>query len=130
MLLLSPKFKDFILTETSRDYLEGTTAAGKTTVGIFKFMLMVAKSDIKYHVIAGADIGTVEKNVINSERGLLEQFEGITEYYGNGKGNIKFLISSIRHLQELRLFTSVDMIIKNAGRRFSVVSLDVFILMK
>ena len=89
MLLLSPKFKDFILTETSRDYLEGTTAAGKTTVGIFKFMLMVAKSDIKYHVIAGADIGTVEKNVINSERGLLEQFEGITEYYGNGKGNIK-----------------------------------------
>ena len=89
MLLLSPKFKDFILTETVRDYLEGTTAAGKTTVGIFKFMLMVAKSDIKYHVISGTDTGTVEKNVINSERGLLEQFEGIAEYYGNGKGNIK-----------------------------------------
>ena len=52
MLQLSPKFKEFILTETKRDFLEGTTAAGKTTVGIFKFMLMVAKSDIKYHVIA------------------------------------------------------------------------------
>ena len=70
MLKLSPKFKEFILTETKRDFLEGTTAAGKTTVGIFKFMLMVAKSDIKYHVIAGADLGTVEKNVINNERGL------------------------------------------------------------
>ena len=43
MLQLSPKFKEFILTETKRDFLEGTTAAGKTTVGIFKFMLMVAK---------------------------------------------------------------------------------------
>lgn len=88
MLKLSPKFKDFILTETKRDYLEGTTAAGKTTVGIFKFMLMVAKSEIKYHVIAGADLGTVEKNVINAERGLLEQYEGLTEYYNKGKGKI------------------------------------------
>lgn len=89
MLKLSQKFKEFLTTLTEREYLEGTTAAGKTTVGIFKFMLMVARSDIKYHVIAGADLGTVEKNVINSERGLLEQFEGIAEYYGNGKGNIK-----------------------------------------
>lgn len=89
MLILSPKFKDFITTITARDYLEGTTAAGKTTVGIFKFMLMVARSDVKYHIIAGADLGTVEKNVINNERGLLEQFEGLTEYNGKGKGNIK-----------------------------------------
>lgn len=88
MLKLSPKFKDFILTETKRDYLEGTTAAGKTTVGIFKFMLMVAKSNVKYHVIAGVDIGTVEKNIINSERGLLEQYEGLAEYYNKGKGKI------------------------------------------
>lgn len=89
MLKLSPKFKEFITTLVEREYLEGTTAAGKTTVGIFKFMLMVARSNIKYHVISGADLGTVEKNVINSERGLLEQFEGLAEYYGNGKGNIK-----------------------------------------
>lgn len=87
-LLLSPKFKDFLLTETKRDYLEGTTAAGKTTVGIFKFMLMVAKSDIKYHVIAGADIGTVEKNVINAELGLIAQMEGLAEYFPKGQGKI------------------------------------------
>lgn len=89
LLVLSPKFKDFLLTETKRDYLEGTTAAGKTTVGIFKFMMMVAKSDLKDHVIAGADLGTVEKNVINPERGLLKQFEGVTEYYPSGKGKIR-----------------------------------------
>mgnify|MGYP000009762918 FL=1 len=89
MLVLSSKFKDFLTVQADREYLEGTTAAGKTTVGIFKFMLMVAKSDIKYHVLAGADIGTVEKNVINSERGLLEQLDGLATYNPNGKGRIR-----------------------------------------
>ena len=58
-------------------------------MGIFKFMLMVAKSDIRYHVLAGADIGTVEKNVINSERGLLEQMDGLAQYHPNGRGGIR-----------------------------------------
>ena len=89
MLKLSPKFKDFLLTETKRDYLEGTTAAGKTTVGIFKFMMMVAKSERKYHVIAGADIGTVEKNIINPEIGLIAQMDGLAVYYPSGKGSIR-----------------------------------------
>lgn len=89
MLKLSEKFRDFLFTTTERDYLEGTTAAGKTTVGIAKFLLMVAKSDKANHVIAGADLGTVEKNVINSELGILAQFKGLVEYYGNGKGNRK-----------------------------------------
>lgn len=88
MIKLSPKFKDFLLTETKRDYLEGTTAAGKTTVGITKFMLMVAKSEMKYHLIAGLDLGTVEKNVINSECGLLAQFGILASYYSKGKGRI------------------------------------------
>lgn len=89
MLMLSPKFKDFLTVDVSREYLEGTTAAGKTTVGITKFMLKVAMSDIKFHVIAGADLGTVEKNVINSERGLLDQFDKVAEYYPSGKGKIR-----------------------------------------
>lgn len=88
MIKLSPKFKDFLLTETKRDYLEGTTAAGKTTVGITKFMLMVAKSEKKYHLLCGLDLGTVEKNVINSECGLLAQFGVLANYYSNGKGRI------------------------------------------
>jgi len=88
MLKLSPKFKDFILTKTKRDYLEGTTAAGKTTVGIFKFMLLVAHSNQRNHLIAGADLGTVEKNIINPENGLIEQTEGLTEYFPHGKGKI------------------------------------------
>lgn len=89
MLMLSPKFRDFLTIDAPREYLEGTTAAGKTTVGITKFMCKVAASDIKFHVIAGADLGTVEKNVINSERGLLDQFDKVAHYYGNGKGNIR-----------------------------------------
>lgn len=60
-LVLSPKFKDFLACYCEREFLEGTTAAGKTTVGIPKFMLRVAMSDKKDHVLAGADLGTVEK---------------------------------------------------------------------
>ena len=72
-----------------REFLEGTTAAGKTTVGIPKFMLRVAMSDKKDHVLAGADLGTVEKNIINSELGIVNQFKGVAEYYSNGKGSIR-----------------------------------------
>ena len=89
MLVLSDKYKDFLSIYTDREYMEGTTASGKTTVGIFKFMCRVADSDKKFHVIAGADLGTVEKNVINSELGLLDQFNGLAEYNGNGSKNIK-----------------------------------------
>ena len=41
---LSKKYKDFIKHNAPVECLEGTTAAGKTTVGILKFMLQVAKS--------------------------------------------------------------------------------------
>lgn len=88
-LILSPKFKDFLTTYCEREFLEGTTAAGKTTVGIPKFMLRVAMSDKKDHVLAGADLGTVEKNIINSELGIVNQFKGCAEYHSNGKGSIR-----------------------------------------
>lgn len=90
MLKLSPKYKEFLQVKCKREFLEGTTAAGKTTVGIFKFMCMVADSDNKFHIIAADDVGTAEKNIINPEpNGLLDQFEGIAEYYPKGKDKIR-----------------------------------------
>lgn len=61
-----------------------TTAAGKTTVGIFKWMLKVAKSKKKYHIIAAKDTGTAEKNIINKDLGIMDDFGILTEYNGNG----------------------------------------------
>lgn len=46
-LVLSEKYKAFLKCQTPVEFLEGTTAAGKTTVGIFKFMLKVAQSPKK-----------------------------------------------------------------------------------
>ena len=43
-LILSDKYKAFLRCKAPVEFLEGTTAAGKTTVGIFKFMLRVAES--------------------------------------------------------------------------------------
>lgn len=83
-LILSPKYKAFIRCKAPVEFLEGTTAAGKTTVGIYKFMLKVAESPKKLHIIAAKDTGTAEKNIINKELGIVDDFGILTEYNGNG----------------------------------------------
>ena len=66
-LLLSEKYKAFLRCDAPVEFLEGTTAAGKTTVGLFKFMLRVAESSQKIHILSGLDLGTIEKNIIQKE---------------------------------------------------------------
>ena len=83
-LLLSEKYKDFLKCNAKVEFLEGTTSAGKTTVGIFKFMLKVAESKKKLHIIAAKDTGTAEKNIINKDLGILDDFGILVEYNGNG----------------------------------------------
>lgn len=83
-LLLSDKYKAFIRCNAPVEFLEGTTAAGKTTVGLFKFMLKVAESSKKLHIIASKDIGTAEKNIINKDLGIIDDFGVLAEYNGNG----------------------------------------------
>lgn len=53
-------------------------------------MLKVAssKSD-KPSAISGLDLGTLEKNVINADLGLLDIFEGLIEYNGSGTSKVK-----------------------------------------
>ena len=81
---LSKKYKDFIKHNAPVECLEGTTAAGKTTVGILKFMLQVAKSKKKQHVIAAKTTGVAEKNIIQKEYGITDVFGEFVKYNGNG----------------------------------------------
>ena len=81
---LSKKYKDFIKHNAQVECLEGTTAAGKTTVGILKFMLQVAKSKKKQHVIAAKTTGVAEKNIIQKEYGITDVFGEFVKYNGNG----------------------------------------------
>ena len=90
---LSQKYKDFLKCSASVEFLEGTTFAGKTTVGIVKFMFKVASSKKKLHIISGLDTGVIEKNILNKDCGLLEVFAGLVEYNASGKG-----INSLPHL--------------------------------
>lgn len=83
-LRLSSKYKAFLRCKAPVEFLEGTTAAGKTTVGVYKFMLKVAGSSKKYHIIAAKDIGTAEKNIINKDLGVIDNFGALAEYNGNG----------------------------------------------
>lgn len=86
-LILSPKFKAYLRCNAPVEFLEGTTAAGKTTVGIFKFILRVADSPKKLHILAAKDVGTAEKNIINKDLGIIDDFGELTEYNGNGTKN-------------------------------------------
>lgn len=83
-LLLSEKYKAFIRCQAPVEFLEGTTAAGKTTVGLYKFMLKVADSPKKLHIIAADDTGTAEKNIIQKDLGILDDFGCLAEYNGSG----------------------------------------------
>lgn len=83
---LSPKYIDFInsIHNVSADFLEGTTASGKTTVGAgVKFMRMVSASPKKLHIIASKTTGTAEKNIIQQDNGILDLHRN-AEYFGNG----------------------------------------------
>ena len=83
-LILSEKYKAFLRCDAPVEFLEGTTAAGKTTVGLFKFMLKVAESKKKLHILAAKDTGTAEKNIINKDLGIIDDFGSLAIYNGNG----------------------------------------------
>lgn len=88
-LILSDKYKAFIRCNAPVEFLEGTTAAGKTTVGLYKFMLKVALSPKKLHIIAAKDTGTAEKNIINKDLGIIDDFGILCQYNGNGSKDDK-----------------------------------------
>lgn len=88
---LSQKYKDFCNTIEGVDveFLEGTTASGKTTVGAgVKFMRMVSRSKKKSHIIASKTTGTAEKNILQQQNGLLDIHRN-ARYYGNGNKDNK-----------------------------------------
>jgi len=83
---LTAKYADFLLHEAQVEFLEGTTASGKTTMGLVKFMLQVAESPKRQHLLCGLDLGTVEKNIINKDLGLMAVFGRYARYRGAGAG--------------------------------------------
>ncbi len=88
---LSQKYIDFINStkNVTADFLEGTTASGKTTVGAgVKFMRMVSESSKKLHVIAAKTTGKAEETIIQQDNGILDLHHN-AKYYGNGDKDYK-----------------------------------------
>lgn len=93
---LSQKYIDFVNStkNVDADFLEGTTASGKTTVGVgVKFMLQVSRSKKKLHIIAARTTGVAEKNLIQQDNGILDIHKN-AKYNGNGSKEYK-----LPHLQ-------------------------------
>ncbi len=87
---LSQKYIDFInTTNVSAEFLEGTTASGKTTVGAgVKFMRMVSQSPKKLHAIAAKTTGKAEETIIQQDNGILDLHRNAI-YCGNGDKDYK-----------------------------------------
>lgn len=84
---LSNKYKDFLkYNKAVVEILEGTTASGKTTTGMVKFILKVMESNQKLHIISGQNLGVVEKNIINCDLGILDIFGTNVQYNPKGRG--------------------------------------------
>lgn len=49
-------------------------------------MFKVAENVKKIHIISGLDTGTIEKNIINKDLGILDVFGELVEYNPSGKG--------------------------------------------
>ena len=126
---LSNKYKDFIKYNAPVECLEGTTAAGKTTVGILKFMLQVAKSKKKQHVIAAKTTGVAEKNIIQKEYGITDVFGDLVRYNGNGdKDNkiphIRYNTSNGEKIIYILGYDNVDKWKMALGSQFGCVLID------
>lgn len=126
---LSPKYLDFLKHNAPVEALEGTTAAGKTTVGITKFMLKVAKSKKKMHVIAAKTTGVAEKNIIQKEYGIMDVFGDLVRYNGNGdKDNkiphIRYNTSNGEKIIYILGYDNVDKWKMALGSQFGCVLID------
>ena len=97
MLKLSYKFKKFVsMLDIDKlgiegEYLEGQTAAGKTTVGLgLKLILLASLSPRKLHLMCGLNKGKLEENIISKENGIkdiAEQYGYKLDYFPDGHGD-------------------------------------------
>lgn len=82
-IMLGEKYKKFMERTTAAEFLEGTTASGKTVAAGYKFVKACIASPKKLHVLASKTTGTAEKNIINSDYGIKRFFPSL-RYNGNG----------------------------------------------
>jgi len=88
--LISSKYA-FVLSITGYRFLfgEGPSATAKSTMLLIAFCEQVRMSNKKLHVIAGLDLGVIEKNLIDRDFGLLE-IQGTYHPSLNPKGVLFF----------------------------------------
>lgn len=69
----------FLKCNCKREFLEGTTFAGKTMIASIKFILKVSISKKTQHFISGKDLGTLVKNIVSNDNGILKIFGSVIE---------------------------------------------------
>lgn len=127
-MALNDKYMKLLRSNNKVDYLEGTTYAGKTTVGVgVKFLIEVAKSNKKDHIIAGNSVGEVESKIINQTNGIIDLYGKDIQYFANGNGSIRF--PHLRYKNKIIYIVGFDnksRFKKILGGQFGCVAVDEF----
>ena len=102
---VSDKYLAFMRNNAKVEFLEGTTASGKTTVGVYKFLCDVARSEKSQHILSGLDRGTIEKNIINAEHGILDEWgELVVDAVAVGREDVRQpVVQTVEHVNADRI---------------------------
>ena len=107
-MMLTPKYRAFLLHTAQVEFLEGTTYSGKTTAALWKFMLRAAESPRKAHLLAGLTIGTVESNLLRKDYGVLEVFGQYAKYVSTNHSKPHILFRTPGGLKTIYLMGYAD----------------------
>jgi len=123
---ISKRYIQLLKTGNKVDFVEGTTAAGKTTTIVpTKFLYEVKKSKKKKHIIAAESLGVISSNILNTgEYGLCDLYPGIEVYLS---GSSRQRLPHIKIDDEIIFLVGYDNISrfkKVLGGQFGAVYID------
>ena len=58
-------------------------------------MFKVSRSEKKFHILAGLDLGTIEKNIIQKDNGIIATFGGLVDY--RSAGDVQYSMPHIKY---------------------------------
>jgi PBSX family phage terminase large subunit len=85
-LIITPKWKRIINDDSRVIFLEGTTGSGKSIASLFKLVTKVMETPSNIFFLVGESIPSLERNLIQSDNGILSLFGPMVIYKGSGKG--------------------------------------------
>ena len=88
--------------------LEGAVRSGKTVVSQFTWLRFLCKTPDKVHIMSGRSLGSLSRNVIHGDLGLLEILGDLARYHSDRDGNRILTINTPNGVKDCYCFGASD----------------------